>query len=81
MGGCRAGAESERGARRRVGELGESHGFTALAADQCGASSEGMRVAAQAAVAALLVHFGHTVVEAPDWNGIVVPADGPNAGA
>ncbi|MGV9249348.1 hypothetical protein [Streptomyces sp. NPDC003710] len=57
-----------------------SHGFTALAADQRGASSDGMRVV-QAAVAGLLVQCGHTVVEAPDGNGIVVLAEGPAAGA
>ncbi|MFF4402647.1 hypothetical protein [Streptomyces sp. NPDC001480] len=58
-----------------------SHGFTALAADQRGASSDGMRVVVQAAVAGLLVQCGHTVVETPDGNGIVVLADGPVAGA
>nr|WP_024127677.1 hypothetical protein [Streptomyces sp. F12]AHE40441.1 Hypothetical protein pFRL6_354 [Streptomyces sp. F12] len=58
-----------------------SHGFTALAADQRGASSDGMRVAVQAAVAGLLVQCGHTVVETPDGNGIVVLADGQAAGA
>ncbi|MGW1564759.1 hypothetical protein ACWCQ1_51430 [Streptomyces sp. NPDC002144] len=56
-----------------------SHGFTALAADQRGASGGGMRVVVQAAVAGLLVQCGHTVVEAPDGNGIVVLADGPGA--
>ncbi|MEU6688285.1 hypothetical protein [Streptomyces sp. NPDC046832] len=48
-----------------------SHGFTALAADQRGASSDGMRVAVQAAVG-LLVQRGHSVAEASDGNGIVV---------
>ncbi|MET7938238.1 hypothetical protein [Streptomyces sp. NPDC005322] len=58
-----------------------SHGFTALAADQRGASSEGMRVVVQAAMAGLLVQCGHTVVEAPDGNGIVVLAEGSAGGA
>ncbi|MGW1562993.1 hypothetical protein ACWCQ1_41810 [Streptomyces sp. NPDC002144] len=58
-----------------------SHGFTALAADQRGASSDGMRVVVQAAVAGLPAQCGHTVAEAPDGNGIVVLADGPAAGA
>ncbi|MEU6682763.1 hypothetical protein [Streptomyces sp. NPDC046832] len=49
-----------------------SHGFTALAADQRGASSDGMRVAVQAAVVGLLVQRGHSVAEASDGNGIVV---------
>ncbi|MEH0516994.1 MULTISPECIES: hypothetical protein [unclassified Streptomyces] len=57
-----------------------SHGFTALAAHQRGASRDGMRVAVQAAVAGLLVQRGHTVVETPEGNGIVVLADGPAAG-
>jgi hypothetical protein len=52
-----------------------AHGFTALAADQPGASSDGMRVVVQAAVAGLLVQCGHTVVETPDGNDIVVPAE------
>lgn len=58
-----------------------SHGFTALAADQRGASSDGMRVVVQAAVAGLLVQCGHTVVETPDGNGIVVLEEGLAAGA
>ncbi|MDX2576740.1 hypothetical protein PV332_14800 [Streptomyces scabiei] len=58
-----------------------SHGFTALTTDQRGASSDGMRVVVQAAVAGLLVQCGHTVVETPDGNGIVVLADRPAAGA
>ncbi|MFE6098130.1 hypothetical protein ACFQ7M_40215 [Streptomyces massasporeus] len=58
-----------------------SHGFTALAVDQRGASSGGMRVVVQAAVAGLLVQCGHTVGETPDGNSIVVLAEGPAAGA
>lgn len=56
-----------------------SHGFTALAADQRGASSEGMRMAVQAAVTGLLVQCGHTVTETPD--GIVVRAQRAGSGA
>ncbi|MEU3038089.1 hypothetical protein [Streptomyces griseoaurantiacus] len=58
-----------------------SHGFTALAADQRGASSDGMWVVVQAAMVGLLVQGGHMVVETPDGNGIVVLADGPTADA
>ncbi|GAA3049107.1 hypothetical protein [Streptomyces glomeratus] len=57
-----------------------SHGFTALAADQPGAWSDGMRVVVQAAVAGLLVQRGHTVAETLDGNGIVVLAEGSAAG-
>ncbi|MFF4308490.1 hypothetical protein [Streptomyces sp. NPDC001601] len=57
-----------------------SHGFLALAADQRGASSDGMRVVVQAAVAGLLVQRGHTVAETPDGNGVVVLAEGSAAG-
>ncbi|MFF6983814.1 hypothetical protein ACFZAV_40555 [Streptomyces sp. NPDC008343] len=52
-----------------------SHGFTALAADQRGVSSDGMRGVVQAAVAGLLVQRGHTVVETPDGNGTLVLAE------
>ncbi|WP_369275704.1 hypothetical protein AB5J55_42245 [Streptomyces sp. R11] len=52
-----------------------SHGFIALAADQAGASSDGMRVVVQAAVADLLVQCGHPVVETLEGNGIVVLAE------
>ncbi|MFD8263120.1 hypothetical protein ACFV19_30370 [Streptomyces griseoluteus] len=58
-----------------------SHGFTALATDQRGASSDGLRGVVQAAVAGLLVQCGHTVVETPDGNRIVVVAGGPATGA
>ncbi|GAA0907339.1 MULTISPECIES: hypothetical protein [Streptomyces violaceusniger group] len=57
-----------------------SHGFTALAADQRGASSDGMWVVVQAAVAGLLVQRGHTVAETPDGNGVIVLAEGTAAG-
>ncbi|MFI1660437.1 hypothetical protein ACH4ZU_36820 [Streptomyces sp. NPDC020472] len=57
-----------------------SHGFTALAADQREASSDGMRVVVEAAVTGLLVQRGHTVAEAPDGNGIVVLAEESAAG-
>ncbi|MFF3699207.1 hypothetical protein [Streptomyces sp. NPDC002221] len=56
-----------------------SHGFTALASDQRNASSDGMRVVVQAAVAGLLVECGHTVVETADRTGIVVLAGGQAA--
>ncbi|MFG2746833.1 MULTISPECIES: hypothetical protein [Streptomyces] len=55
----------------RVSEVSEgalvgwtaSDGFAALASDQSGATSDGIRAVVQAAVAGLLVQLGHTVTE------------------
>ncbi|MFI6357396.1 hypothetical protein ACIBJF_33265 [Streptomyces sp. NPDC050743] len=52
-----------------------SDGFTALASDQPGASSDGMRVVVQAAVSGLLVQLGHTVMEPSDGDGLLVLAN------
>ncbi|MEV7003908.1 hypothetical protein AB0N62_40575 [Streptomyces sp. NPDC093982] len=52
-----------------------SHGLYRAGGRQRGAFSDGMRVVVQAAVAGLLIQGGHTVVETPDGNGIVVLAE------
>jgi hypothetical protein len=51
-----------------------SDGFTALAADQPGASGDAMKAIVQAAVSGLLVQFGHTVTESPDGVHLLVMA-------
>ncbi|MEU6216726.1 hypothetical protein ABZ845_04270 [Streptomyces sp. NPDC047022] len=76
-------AAIERASGLHVGEAPEgvlirwlvSDGFTALAFDQPGASSVGMRVVVQAAVSGLLVQMGHTVMEASDGEGLLVLAN------
>jgi hypothetical protein len=43
-----------------------SDDFTALAADRSRSSGDAMKAIVQAAVSALLVQLGHTVMESPD---------------
>ncbi|GAA3813675.1 hypothetical protein GCM10022206_60270 [Streptomyces chiangmaiensis] len=57
-----------------------SDGFTALAADRPGHDSrDGMRVAVQAAVSALMISLGYTVMGTPNGD-IIVPVKDGDAG-
>ncbi|MEU5893811.1 hypothetical protein ABZ835_44440 [Streptomyces sp. NPDC047461] len=52
-----------------------SDGFTSLAKDQPGASSDSMQAIVQAAITGLLIQQGHTVTEPTDDGDLLLLAD------